>query len=492
MELYILKSAACLAILFSFYKLFLENESMHKFKRFYLLGALIVSFSIPLVTFTTYVVASVANNNIVFANVNGDMIQESTNFLAIILWTIYGTGVVFFSLKFFKNLRNLLQKIKLNPKVRSHRIINVLLNETITPHTFFSYIFLNKQRFEDHQIPKEVLIHEETHALQKHSFDILLIELVQITFWFNPFVYLVKRSIKLNHEFLADNAVLREGIEPAPYQNLLLSYSSSFTQNRLANSINYSSIKKRFTLMKTKTSQRSIMLRALLILPLVALLLYGFSTTEIVTKTSSTNEIPSEEIQKKATKAQVAEYNKLAKKYNDMPSDNMFVKKKDVMRLKHLYGLMSDAQRKNAEPFPKFPPMPPAPDAVKSKEAPDAPDAPKAKNVWVNDTKAPPPPPPPAPKTIKNETDSENGDIPPPPPIVRLNPIDHIVRMVDENAAFFYENKSISSHEAVALFKKNSDLHMQTTTFEKSNPIVKISESPLPPPPKDPAKHSKN
>ncbi len=55
MEIYLLKSAACLAIFFAFYKLFMERESFHVTKRFYLLAGLIASFLIPLVTFTSYV-----------------------------------------------------------------------------------------------------------------------------------------------------------------------------------------------------------------------------------------------------------------------------------------------------------------------------------------------------------------------------------------------------------------------------------------------------
>lgn len=538
MEVYILKSAVCLVILFSFYKLFLENESMHEFKRFYLLGALIVSFVIPLITFTTYVVAPEVNNQIFLTETTGITANDSINFFPLILWALYGFGVAFFSVKFFKNLRKLFLKIKLNPKVRTNRIIKVLLKEAATPHTFFSYIFLNKEKFEKQQIPKEVLLHEETHALQKHSLDILIVELIQILFWFNPIIYFIKRSVKLNHEFLADRAVLDKGIGAAPYQNLLLSYSSKMTDYDLANSINYSSIKKRITVMKTHTSRKAILLRTFFILPILAILIYGFSSSQIIeiennTNTSSsevsqkkanakeieaynkmaafwnkrfaeTNKriIPLSELQKletiyremtpeqkakaepfpecekpqqatqeKATKAQVAEYNTLAKKYNDMPSDNMFVQKKDVERLTHLYGIMSAKQKSAAQPFPKFPPMPEPPTKPKTPKSPKDSD----KNTWVNDT--------------------EENIIPPPPPIFRLEPIDHIVRMADENAAFFYEEQNISSEKAIALIKNNKKLYIETTTFEKSNPIVKISKTNIPPPPppaplpaQDPAK----
>src|SRR5690606_4331531 len=89
---------------------------------------------------------------------------------------------------------------------------------------------------------------------------------------------------KLNHEFLADRAVIKHGYGTATYQQTLLSYSSGDLQSNLVNPINYSSIKKQFTVMKTQTSKTVIWARGLLFLPLLALLLYGFSTKEIVEK----------------------------------------------------------------------------------------------------------------------------------------------------------------------------------------------------------------
>ena len=73
-------------------------------------------------------------------------------------------------------------------------------------------------------------------------------------------------------------------------------------------------------------------------------------------------------------------------------------------------------------------------------------------------------------------------DMPPPPPIQRSEPLDHIVRMADENAAFFYNNQRISSMRAIELMKKNSTLYVETEMFEKSNPIVKILDTYAPPP----------
>ncbi len=364
MEVYLLKSSACLAIFFVFYKLFLEKENMHSFKRFYLLGTLLVSFGIPLLTFTSYIETSdivtpepILNTSELIASENSSILY----YLPTILWSIYAIGVLIFSIRFGKNLMTILLRIKQNQKLRLNSFINVLLFDTITPHTFFIYIFLNKQKYEAHEIPEEVLIHEQTHAQQKHSVDILFIELLRIIFWFNPLIYLIKHSVKLNHEFLADKAVLNKGIDSGFYQNILLAFSSKAATPQLANSINYSLIKKRFTVMKKHTSQRKIWFRGLLLLPLLAVLIFSFSTRVEVEKDISTlNEIT---LQKGATKEQIKEYNTLARKYNAMSKNNMRIKSTDYTRIKYLYDLMTSKQRKNAELFPNFPPPPPAPDS---------------------------------------------------------------------------------------------------------------------------------
>ncbi|MFS4493264.1 M56 family metallopeptidase [Maribacter sp. 2308TA10-17] len=303
MLIFILKSVACLAILFVFYKLFLEKESIHIFKRFYLLGALVFSLIVPALVFTEYVEVAPPTEVSYSVTQPTQVPDEVINVppaleadvldVAPILWGIYFLGLLFFGLKFIRNLFQIFRRIRKNPKYKLNRFTQVLLREKITPHTFFSYIFLNKTKFESKQIPKEVLLHEETHAQQKHSWDVVFVELLQVILWVNPFIYLAKKAIKLNHEFLADQAVLQKDIDETTYKNTLLSYLSPDSEKKyqpLANAINYSSIKKRFTIMKTQTSKKAILLRSLLLLPLLAAMLYGFSERNMVTYLQNSDE----------------------------------------------------------------------------------------------------------------------------------------------------------------------------------------------------------
>lgn len=298
MELYLLKFSGCLLIFLTFYKLVLEKESMHVFKRFFLLGALVLAIVIPLVTFTQYVepVSQTIGLSTQDALITNDIVIAETNinYVPYIIWSVYIIGVLLFGFKFIRNLYQLNHKIKHNPKQRYNKFTHVLLKDLIVPHTFFNYIFFNKYKLEANKIPEEVFWHEQTHASQKHSIDVIFIEALQVLLWFNPLIYIIKHAIKLNHEFLADQGVLQKGINTNTYQEIILAFSSNAVQPQLANAINYSLIKKRFTVMKTQTTKRGIWLRSLILLPLLAVMLYSFSDTkviekDVVSKTSITN-----------------------------------------------------------------------------------------------------------------------------------------------------------------------------------------------------------
>ncbi|MEM6516200.1 MAG: M56 family metallopeptidase [Bacteroidota bacterium] len=291
MSIYLLKFSACLLVFWLVYVLFLEKLSVHYFKRIYLLGAFMLSLVIPKLTITHYLEPVIADFETMPATVATDMqfselSPEELPFwnLETTLWVIYGLGVLLLSIRFALNLFKIYQRISNNEKIQERALIYVLLTEHRIPHSFFKYIFFNKSHFESNKIPNEVILHEETHAKQWHSLDILLIELLQIAFWFHPLIYILKHHIKLNHEFLADQAVLKRGVATKNYQNILLQFSSSASNHQLISTINYSSIKKRFTVMKTQTSKTRIWLSSLLLLPVCAILFYSFAEREYIEK----------------------------------------------------------------------------------------------------------------------------------------------------------------------------------------------------------------
>ncbi|WP_082333702.1 M56 family metallopeptidase [Mangrovimonas sp. TPBH4] len=290
---YLINSSACLLIFIVFYKVFLEKESFHTFKRYYLLASLIIPFAIPFITFTTYIEQTSPTDLplLEIIPINNNIPQENTtNWSSSIIWCIYGLGVLFFTFKFLWNIFRIAKQIKTNEQLTQKDWIYVLMPIGTVPHSFLKYIFIEGDAFNSHKIPNEILTHEQIHVTQRHSIDNLLVEFAMVVFWFNPIIYLFKRDIKLNHEFLADRGVLNQGYNPKSYQNLLLSYTTKQSNFQLASSINYLLIKKRFTVMKTNTSSTKTWILALLILPMVTLTTYGFSTKNEVVATQSSEE----------------------------------------------------------------------------------------------------------------------------------------------------------------------------------------------------------
>ena len=370
-----------MAIFLLFYILLLEKENMHRFKRIYLLGVLLASFIIPNIVFNEYVEVPSSQSNLEKA-VPTDIIggldvqvleSEKTIEWETILWSIYGMGVLILGLRFLRNLGRIWWRIQKNPKLKVNFTTRVLLIPQLPPHTFFRYIFLNKTAYETQQIPQEVLLHEETHAKQWHSLDIILVELAQVILWFNPLIYLLKSAIKLNHEFLADSAVVKNDTSISNYQHLLLSFITRENKNhhpsiKIANAIVYSStraersrsIKKRFTVMKTNTSKKSILLRSFLLLPLTTILLFGFSEKKVIPITENSALVTTLKSKNNvdyspwsATEKELLKFNTLAKMYNAYPIEKRSIPLEDLRILETIYRKMTDEQKQNAQAFPE-------------------------------------------------------------------------------------------------------------------------------------------
>jgi beta-lactamase regulating signal transducer with metallopeptidase domain len=292
MILYILKSGLLLLILITVYKLFLENEKMHHFNRIYLLGSLIFGLTIPLqlFSFKTKITSTINHfelDEILLQKTNGNINSISENKIMIyILMAVYTFVAILLTVRFLMNLHSFYKKIKNNER----QIINgnkvILIQEPVVPHSFLNSIFIYEQDFYNNNIAPELIVHEKAHIQQKHTFDILFIEVLQILLWFNPIILLYKRAIKLNHEFLADETVNIKFNSVSQYQNMLLSIASNQRKIALASSINYLITKKRLIMMTKKESQIRIILKTVGVGFIYSLLLFSFSPETIAQETA--------------------------------------------------------------------------------------------------------------------------------------------------------------------------------------------------------------
>jgi len=278
-------------ILYGYYHFFLRNKKFHVYNRFYLLIAASITILIPFVNIPIYFTAGEANSSFVLktiasisANDFGEppataprSIKNSFPSTQVLVYSCY----ILISIILVARILFSLQKIRrIKKKYKAQQIgaihfINT--DEPGTPFSFFRWLFWNQKI--DVRSPKgeQVFRHELFHIEQRHSLDILYIELLATIFWINPFLHLIRREIKVIHEFLADQFAASQS-ENWEYAELLLMQSLN-TEHRLTNPFFYNQIKRRIAMITSSQKTSHQYLRKLMVLPVAAIIiaLFAFS-----------------------------------------------------------------------------------------------------------------------------------------------------------------------------------------------------------------------
>jgi len=316
MIIYLIKTLLCATIMFLIYFLFLEREKMHRFNRFYLLFSIVFSLTVSFLTIKTpspvitvnelITPSSVSNIVATLDGFNKSSRTENVTKLKVgvptdsdlktaqvqvpveksiswsnILLGLYIAISAFLFLRFIRNLSMLLFTAARGKKVTYNGATLVLTKDNALPHSFLNYIFIDKQKFEEGIIEKEILQHELTHVNQKHSFDILLVELVMIFAWINPLLFLFRKAIMLNHEYLADDAVVNTFHNTDSYRLLLFNKVSQSNNLVLSSPFNYLITKKRLIMMTRNTSRKVAILKQIALIPLIAAIGFLLSSRAI-------------------------------------------------------------------------------------------------------------------------------------------------------------------------------------------------------------------
>ncbi|HXB90684.1 MAG TPA: M56 family metallopeptidase, partial [Puia sp.] len=291
LALYLIKLSFSLSFVWLFYQLFLRRLTFYNMNRWYLLGYSLLAFIIPLINIGPMVeresfhqplviqyIPSIGN----FIPVAGINVQAATadsgSFLGWSTWNYFlllivlGAGVLFvLSAGRWLSLR----KIRRQAALIDHAGIRIYqVDEDIIPFSFGNSIYIN-QRLHSEKEWEEIILHEYVHIRQQHTVDILFAELLCILNWYNPFVWLLRHSIRQNLEFIADSKVLENGVNKKNYQYHLLKVIGE-PRYRLANNFNFSSLKKRIVMMNKIRSARLHLLKLVFLLPLMAVLLLAF------------------------------------------------------------------------------------------------------------------------------------------------------------------------------------------------------------------------
>ncbi len=276
--IYTLKSALLLGIFYLLYFLLFRKETFYHFNRMYILGSMVISLIIPVLNISLSAPVSHIQNNFDFVNhafldftgtmelVTVSATEKVASFpivpYLLVVGMLIALGRVGFQL--MSIYRNII-KYEIEKKGKYHF---VLIDQHQSTHSFFNYIFVHKSEFRKKRM-RDVLLHEQKHADQGHSIDLLFIGFLSILQWFNPFIYLFKRALVETHEFQADHAVISLGIDRFRYQRLLLEHARSVVMTGLTSSFNQSIIKNRLKMMNKIKSSNKAIIKYLMVFPVV-------------------------------------------------------------------------------------------------------------------------------------------------------------------------------------------------------------------------------
>ena len=256
--------------------------------------------------------------------------------------------------RFFFNLYKILSTSRLHQTVKYKTATIVLIKEELTPHSFLHYIFLNKEDYLNDDIEQEILIHEYAHVQQRHSVDLLCMEIIQLICWFNPLLFFYRKAIQLNHEFLADEAVINSSKNIYNYQCLLLHEASKKKSFTLTSQFNYSITKKRILMMTKSKSTWNAWCRQIALIPICACCFIIFSKRSIAQDTSV---IPQKEEtvitskQDGVSQGLLNEYAEIVNKHKKINTNGYETyggfSEEETSRLEKIYLSMSEEQQKN-------------------------------------------------------------------------------------------------------------------------------------------------
>ena len=184
-----------------------------------------------------------------------------------LMWLI---GSIIAALIFLIKLGKLLYIIIKSPKKKMPGYTAVFTGKEHGSYSFFNYAF-----FPNENVNEEIVRHEMSHIAHHHSADILFVELMMIIQWFNPFIYLYKRELQSLHEYMADRDVVATGIDKQNYMMLILQQCTAVDFSNMSNNFSFLLTKKRIKMITQSKKAKGVVIKALLTLPLFALLLFA-------------------------------------------------------------------------------------------------------------------------------------------------------------------------------------------------------------------------
>lgn len=295
--IYLIKVNVALLIFCAGYYAVLRHLTFYNLNRIYLVTAIVFSTLYPLVDLSAFLNRheEIARPvQIVIVNWQEPVKNITKTFLGHDMWywllAAFWTGVVLFAIRLSMQLLSLYRLHKRSEPVQLQQYMIRVIEGDINPFSFWRSIYINPKNHPAQELDA-ILEHEQIHVNEWHTLDILLGEVSAIFYWFNPGVWLMKRAIRENIEFITDHKILMKGVDCKAYQYSLLSVNLGAESNALVNHFNISTIKKRIIMMNAKRSSKVNITRYLFLVPAVMVLLLIFSVSKAeIKKAAKTGE----------------------------------------------------------------------------------------------------------------------------------------------------------------------------------------------------------
>lgn len=271
---YLLKINMLLAVFYGFYRLFFTGDTFFAWRRMSLLLLMAAAVLLPLTDISWWVESyeTTANLSEVYREVvlpTVTVTGSESRFPWLRLFSfIYIIGVFLLLARMVWQLLTIVRMAKSQDEAEGV----FLIRDATCPFSFFHWIFVNPDAQSEDQL-REIMTHERAHVEQWHSLDVVLMEMLAIACWPNPFAWLMRREMRLNLEYLADERVVEAGAERKAYQYHLLGLAYGKNVATVCNNFNVLPLKLRIRMMNKKRTNSWLRAKYLLLVPVIGVAL---------------------------------------------------------------------------------------------------------------------------------------------------------------------------------------------------------------------------
>lgn len=283
---YAIQINVLLSVVYLGYVLLLKNLTFYLLNRMYFITGILFSFTYPFLDIQSWFrkpIPSVGEIAMDWSMDLGQEVDKSVFTLNNILIVLLIIGVTILSIRFLIQMISLLRiHIYSEPaQWQSYLFRNVFI--PIVPFSFLNKIYINRDHHPEPEL-LDIFKHEDIHVKGLHSIDILISEFTLISSWFNPFVWLMRKAIRENLEFLTDQQVLNNGVDRQTYQYSLLRVNASSGSATLGNQFSFKTLKRRIMMMNKKRSAKIQLGKYAFMLPIFVLTAGAFTLNKAEAK----------------------------------------------------------------------------------------------------------------------------------------------------------------------------------------------------------------